>query len=43
MGTLLYKIHQAYLNFEKTKDEKYKKEWNDLIKQLHNYINNETK
>jgi hypothetical protein len=39
MGKLLNEINQAYINFEKTKEEKYKKEWYALVKKFDEYIN----
>jgi hypothetical protein len=39
MSELLYQITKAYKQWEKTKDEKYKKEWYKLINRFHDFIN----
>lgn len=38
---LMFKINNAANNYEKTKENKYKKEWYQLIKEFGKGVNNE--
>jgi hypothetical protein len=40
MSKLLFMINEAAKNWERTKEEKYKKEWYNLVQKISDYIRN---